>query len=155
MLHSPIEIFSSIWILSGLTSWMTAQLLKLVRAFKKTGEIDFTYFVSTGGMPSAHTATMAGMMASIGMTEGFNTAVFAVMFALTGVTMFDASTVRMAAGKQAKLLNVIVRAIREEHHLPTQPLKELLGHTRIEVFVGALVGMLVGGVTTWLWAGAR
>ena len=149
-LHSPVEIFSSIWIASGIASWTIAQLLKLIRAFKRTGEIDFTYFVSTGGMPSAHTATMAGMMTSVGMTEGFNTAVFAVMFALTGVTMFDASTVRMAAGKQAKLLNVIVRAIREEHQLPTQPLKELLGHTRFEVFVGMLIGMLVGGLTTWM-----
>jgi len=148
-LHSPIEIFHSIWIASGVTSWTIAQLLKLIRAFKRTGEIDFTYFVSTGGMPSAHTATMAGIATSIGMTEGFNTAVFAVMFALTGVTMFDASTVRMAAGKQAKLLNVIVRSLLEEQHLPTQPLKELLGHTRFEVFVGMLVGMLIGGLTTW------
>jgi len=149
-LHSPVEIFSSIWIASGIASWTIAQLLKLIRAFKRTGEIDFTYFVSTGGMLSAHTATMAGMMTSVGMTEGFNTAVFAVMFALTGVTMFDASTVRMAAGKQAKLLNVIVRAIREEHQIPAQPLKELLGHTRFEVFVGMLIGMLVGGLTTWM-----
>ena len=151
-LHSPLEIFTNIWILSGFLSWMTAQCLKLIGAFKKTGEIDFTYFVSTGGMPSAHTASMAGVMASVGMTEGFGTAVFAIMFALTGVTMFDASTVRMAAGKQAALLNVIVRAIREEHRLPEKPLKELLGHTRFEVFVGMLVGITIGALTTWCWA---
>ena len=148
-LHNPIGIFSNIWIASGFASWTVAQALKLIGAFKRTGEIDFTYFVSTGGMPSAHSATMVGIATSVGMTEGFNTPIFAIAFALAGVTMFDASTVRMAAGKQAKLLNEIVREIRATYRVSAKPLKELLGHTRFEVVVGMLVGILIGALTTW------
>ena len=154
-INTPLGIFSNIWIGCGFASWTVAQALKLLRAFKRTGEIDFTYFVSTGGMPSAHSATMAGIATSIGMTEGFNTPIFAVAFALAGVTMFDASTVRMAAGKQARLLNEIAREIRATHRVSTQPLKELLGHTRFEVVVGMLVGIVVSGLLSWWWLATR
>ena len=142
MNHSPIDLFHNIWIASGIASWFVAQACKLVSALIQTRNVDFTYFVSTGGMPSAHSASMAGLATAVGLTEGFGSAVFAVAFALAVVTMFDASTVRMAAGRQARLLNEIVRVIRTEHRMPEKPLKELLGHTRLEVFMGMLIGIL-------------
>ena len=142
MHHSPVEIFSNVWILCGLASWLAAQFCKLISGFIQTRDVDFTYFVSTGGMPSAHSATMAGIATGVGMTHGFDLPLFAVAFALAGVTMFDASTVRMAAGKQAQVLNEIVRMVLTEHRMPAKPLKELLGHTRLEVFMGMIIGIM-------------
>jgi acid phosphatase family membrane protein YuiD len=139
--HPPFGIFSNIWIGCAFASWGMAQFCKLISAFLQTREWDFAYFTSTGGMPSAHTATVCGLATSVGITNGFGSVEFALAFALAGITMFDASTVRQAAGKQASLLNQIVREFLQNHRLAEKPLKELLGHTRFEVFMGMLVGM--------------
>lgn len=149
--YSPVEIFANVWIGCAFASWGMAQFCKLVSAFLQTKEWDFTYFTSTGGMPSAHSATVGGVATSIGITNGFASPEFALAFALAGITMFDASTVRMAAGKQASLLNHIVRELLQNHRLAEQPLKELLGHTRFEVFMGMLVGIATAGNVTLRW----
>ncbi len=153
--HSPFEIFGSIWIGCAFASWAMAQFCKLISAFAQTREMDFGYFVSTGGMPSAHSATVGGLATSIGITEGFGSPAFAVAFALAGITMFDASTVRMAAGKQAALVNEIVRELFQRHRLAEKPLKELLGHTRFEVFMGMLVGIVTSANLTLRWLERR
>jgi len=142
MNHSPIEIFNNVWILCGIASWGVAQLCKLMSGFIQTRDVDFAYLVSTGGMPSAHSASMSGLATGIGITHGFASPLFAIAFALAVVTMFDASTIRLAAGKQAQILNEIVRTIRTEHRMPAKPLKELLGHTRFEVFMGMIIGIM-------------
>lgn len=149
--HPPVEIFANIWIGCCFASWGMAQFCKLVSSFVQTKEWDFTYFTSTGGMPSAHSATVAGLATSIGITHGFASPSFALAFALAGITMFDASTVRMAAGKQAALLNEIVRELLKHHRFADKPLKELLGHTRFEVFMGMLVGIFTAANLTLRW----
>jgi len=149
--HSPTDIFSNIWIGCCLASWCMAQLCKLISAFLQTHEFDLAYFTSTGGMPSAHTATVSGLATAIGLTNGFNSPAFALAFTLAGIIMFDASTVRMAAGKQATLLNQIVRELFRNHRLAEKPLRELLGHTRFEIFMGMLVGIATATNITLLW----
>jgi len=84
-----------------------------------------------------------GLATSIGLEAGFGSPVFIVALALAMVTMFDASTVRNAAGQQARLLNEIVDEFFQEHRLSEVKLKELLGHTRLEVLVGMIIGILV------------
>jgi hypothetical protein len=104
--------------------------------------LNFRYLVSTGGMPSAHSAMACAVATTIGLTEGVSSPLFTLGFCFAAVIMFDAQTVRAAAGKQARLLNQIVDELFKEHHLSEVKLKELLGHTRLEVFFGMLTGIV-------------
>lgn len=138
---------SSIW--SGLLAWATAQAIKMTIAWRKTHEFDFRYFISTGGMPSAHSAAVCALATSVGLRTGWGTPVFAVALAFAVIVMFDAQSVRRAAGQQARLLNQIVGELFKEHHLSTHKLAELLGHTRLEVFFGLLLGVAIALAVEW------
>lgn len=131
----------TIW--SGVIAWTAAQAIKLTRGVWRGRRIDFRLLFSTGGMPSAHTAMVCAMATSVGLREGFGSAMFAVALAFAAVVMFDAQSVRHAAGQQARLLNQIVEELFQRHHFSETKLVELLGHTRIEVFAGLLMGIAV------------
>lgn len=128
---------------SALSAWLVAQGCKMLICLVKDHKLDFSYLVSTGGMPSAHTAMSCALATSIGLRTGFGSPIFAVAFAFAVVVMFDAQNVRMAAGEQARLLNQIVSEFFAEHRLSENKMRELLGHTRLEVFFGLLTGILV------------
>lgn len=134
-----IAVHHSFW--AALIGWLIAQSVKMVCSLIETKRLDFSYLVSTGGMPSAHSAMVSALATSIGLCEGFDSAIFALAVAFAMVVMFDAQNVRAAAGKQARLLNQIVDELFKEHHLSETKLKELLGHTRLEVFMGMLTGI--------------
>ncbi len=142
ILHSPVDIFTSVWFWSALTSWCVAQLTKMLCGFVRTRRLDFHYMVSTGGMPSAHSALVSGLATAIGMTQGFATPMFVLAMGFALVTMFDAATVRRSAGQQATILNAMIDELFTEHRLSETKLKELLGHTRLEVAMGMIVGIL-------------
>ena len=127
---------------AALFGWVIAQTIKMVCSFIETRRLDFSYMVSTGGMPSAHSAMASALATSLGLCEGFNSAIFAIGIAFAIVVMFDAQSVRKAAGEQARLLNQIVDELLHEHHLSENKLKELLGHTRLEVFMGMITGIV-------------
>jgi acid phosphatase family membrane protein YuiD len=129
---------------AGFCGWMIASLLKMSSNLIRTGKIDFHYLAALGGMPSAHSAMISGLATAVGLQNGFGSTLFVITFAVAAVVMFDASTVRRATGLQARLLNQIVDEIFKQHHLSTQKLKEILGHTRTEVFAGMLVGIASG-----------
>ncbi len=141
-MHAPSGIFTNVWFWSALSSWSVAQITKMLCGLHRTRRLDFAYMVSTGGMPSAHSSLVCGLATSVGLTQGFDTPVFMVAMTLAAITMFDASTVRYAAGLQARLLNEIVDELFTSHRLSEIKLKELLGHTRLEVFMGMLTGIL-------------
>ena len=136
------EIFASKWFWCGLGGWIVASLIKMVIAAWRTHEFDFVYLVSTGGMPSSHSATVAGIAFGIGYTEGFGTPIATLAVAFAVITMLDAATVRRAAGEHAKVLNAIVRDIKELKFKPKERFRELLGHTRKEVVWGMVTGIL-------------
>ena len=133
----------NIWFFCSFFSWCLAQCTKMLIAFIKTRNVSLHYLMSTGGMPSAHSATVSGLATAIGMTEGVGSPLFAMALTYAIITMFDASTVRRAAGQQAALLNEIVRELFKEHRLRNKRLKELLGHTPVEVFAGAVLGAMI------------
>ena len=140
------------WFWSAFLGWIIAQTIKMVIAAFKKKCFDFEYLVSTGGMPSAHTSMVTALTMSVGLTEGFGSPIAMVALGFASVTMFDAATVRRAAGEQAKVLNRIVREWRQEHQLPSVAhLKELLGHTRTEVFGGMAVGIVTAIAVCRLW----
>ena len=129
----------SFW--AALLGWLIAQGAKMINCLIESRRLDFSYMVSTGGMPSAHSAMASSLATSLGLCAGFDSSIFALGMAFAVVVMFDAQSVRKAAGEQAKLLNQIVDELLREHHLSENKLKELLGHTRLEVFMGCLTGI--------------
>jgi len=145
------ELLTCKWFWCGLGGWMVASFIKMVIAAWKTHEIDFVYLVSTGGMPSSHSATVSGLAFGIGYTQGFGTPLTTLAFAFAIITMFDAATVRRAAGEHAKVLNAIVHDIKDLKFKPKERFKELLGHTRSEVLWGMVTGIVWATLVCWLW----
>ena len=143
MENSVLDLFKSVCFWAPAFAWMVAQFTKMLCGFCKTKKMDFSYMVSTGGMPSAHSAMACGLMTSVGMVEGFGSVLFVISLMFAMVVMFDASTVRRAAGQQARVLNQMAEELFKRHRFPQKKLAELLGHTRFEVFMGAVIGMLV------------
>ena len=135
------DLFLHPWFWCGFGGWIVASLIKMAIAACRTKTFDFTYLVATGGMPSSHSASVTALACGIGYTEGFGTPVCTLAIAFAIVTMFDAATVRRAAGEHAKVLNAIVRDLKELKFKPRQRFKELLGHSRTEVFWGLMTGI--------------
>lgn len=143
MQHSDfLPWYTNISIWAAVAAWTVAQGIKFLICLIREKRMDFTYFISTGGMPSAHSSSASGLATSIGIREGFASSAFAMSLLFAVIVMFDAQSVRRAAGHQARLLNQIVDELFHHHHLSQQKLAELLGHTRIEVFAGMLIGIL-------------
>lgn len=136
---------------SAFMGWCVAQTIKMTRGAIKTKSLDFTYLMSTGGMPSAHSSLVTGLFVCCGLELGWDTPVTVVASVFASITMFDAATVRRAAGLQARLLNKITRQFFREHTFSAKPLKEMLGHTRTEVYGGMITGTVVAIVVVTLW----
>ncbi len=129
-----------------------AQWIKMLVSVIRKRRLNFRILFSTGGMPSSHSSTVCAMAASVGMIEGFSSVIFAVAAAVAGIVMYDAGGVRQAASKQAKVLNKMIRDIvSEDHILKKERLKEFLGHTPIQIFAGAGLGILIAmGLRYWI-----
>ncbi len=138
------DLFCQPWFWAAFAGWMMAQFIKMLIAIPKLRALDFSFFVSTGGMPSAHSALVTALTTSLGLTLGFDAPIFMTALVFATITMFDAATVRQAAGLQAKVLNKMVYQIFKEHRFTAAPLRELLGHTRTEVFFGIVTGVIMG-----------
>lgn len=151
LLHTDVSaMFRSAIFWSAALAWVLAQLTKMLCGLFRTRRLDFHYIVSTGGMPSAHSSLVCGLSSATGLLLGFESPVFLITLLVAFITMFDAATVRRASGIQASLLNDIVAELFKEHHFSQRKLKELLGHTRLEVFMGAMVGILTSlQVVSW------
>ncbi len=151
MHHDVAAFFKSPVFWSAFGAYVIASLLKTLGNLLSTGKVDFHYLTKLGGMPSAHSAMVCALTVSIGIQDGFGSTAFALSFAFASVVMFDASTVRRATGMQARLLNQIVDEVFKNHHLSAQKLIDILGHTRLEVFAGMVVGLLIGILTSILF----
>lgn len=126
-----------------LLSGTIAQLIKVFTFFVQHKKINLKRFFETGGMPSSHASTSATLTFMIGFWGGFNTPVFASAAFFAFVIMYDAAGLRRAAGKQAAIINKIIDEFKQTHHLREERLMELLGHTPLEVFFGALLGVII------------
>ena len=128
-----------------------AQSIKIFTKLFKTGKIDWRIMAKTGGMPSSHSCCTMGMAVSVGLIEGFNDTQFAIALCLALIVMYDAAGVRRTVGLQARVLNQIMTEIFSEHpRLSSERIKEFLGHTPKEVFVGAALGSVIAYLfNTW------
>ena len=129
-------------ITAALIATFIAQLLKFIFYYSKYKAINFKIFASTGGMPSSHSAAVVSTMTSVGLIEGFDSAIFAVALVSGLIVMYDAAGLRRSAGQMATQLNMLVDALYEQRpHSFRNKLIELLGHTPLEVTMGALLGI--------------
>ena len=141
----PNAHFGNLILVLSASAWAAAQILKVVVVLIQKRRLDWRLILSSGGMPSSHSAFVCACASATGQLYGYSSPLFAIATVLAMVVMYDASNVRRAAGEQAKILNYIM-----EHWMEMRPasmgkeLKELLGHTPIQVFAGAILGVLVG-----------
>lgn len=126
-----------------LLAWAIAQTIKVALGVLRTKRFDFRWFIGTGGMPSAHAAGSSALAIIIGCDYGFDTVLFALAAVFAMVTMFDAQGVRRSTGKQASILNKVLDDIYWKGKIEEDRLKELIGHTPIEVFMGSIIGILL------------
>lgn len=129
---------------SAIIAWAVAQVLKVIIVALTSKRFDYTRLVGSGGMPSSHSAFVMALTTKTGIMEGFSSTNFAIALCFALVVMYDAAGVRRAAGIQARILNNIMNDLSQNKPLQEKKLKELLGHTPIEVFAGAMLGIAIG-----------
>lgn len=129
----------------GLLAWFLAQLIKVILDAVLLRKLDLRRFFSSGGMPSSHSALVVACTASIGKLSGIQGPVFALAVILSAVVMYDACNVRRSAGDTARLVNKLLEHIeRLTAEEMADSLKEVMGHTPLQVLMGALLGLGIG-----------
>jgi len=149
MFDAIVTIIQNKIFLATILAWLIAQVLKIILYARKQRRINFRLLLGSGGMPSSHSATVMALCIAVGRIEGWNTSLFIVSLIFAIIIMTDAVGVRRAVGQQARILNIMVDELYEKGTISEWRLKELLGHTPVEVFVGAGLGVLIA---LWLTA---
>jgi acid phosphatase family membrane protein YuiD len=132
------------FLLAPLVAWAFAQAAKVTLTSVRQRRLNLRVLAETGGMPSSHSAIVAGLTTAVGKYAGVASPEFAIALIFSFVVMYDAAGVRRAAGRQAEILNRLVEDLVHMRGVQEQRLRELLGHTPTEVLVGALIGIGVG-----------
>ena len=130
-------------ILTTLIGWFIAQCLKVLLGVLREKRFNFKWFVGTGGMPSSHASAVSALATSVGLHTGFASAHFAIALLFAVVVIFDAQGVRRSSGQQAEILNKILDDIYWKKRIKEDRVKELLGHTPVEVLTGTVLGVLI------------
>jgi acid phosphatase family membrane protein YuiD len=125
-------------------AWGIAQIAKVTLTSVRERRLNLRVLAETGGMPSSHSAIVMGLTAAVGKYSGLGSATFAIALIFSFVVMYDAAGLRRAAGRQAEVLNRLVEDLVHMRGIQEARLRELLGHTPMEVLVGAVIGLAVG-----------
>ena len=145
-------IFQNHSLLTALAAWLLAQILKPPVEYLRRGSWNWGYLLSAGGMPSSHSSLMVGATVGIGLHEGFNTSIFAIAIAMTMIVIYDAAGVRREAGRHAEKINILINELLNGHPISDRSLREVLGHTPMEVTGGVFLGLVVG-ILYWMYIG--
>ncbi len=132
------------FLLAPFVAWAIAQAAKVILTSMRQRRLNLRVLAETGGMPSSHAAIVMGMTTAVGKYAGVSSAAFAIALIFSFVVMYDAAGLGRAAGRQAAILNRLVEDLVHMRGMQEQRLRELLGHTPVEVLVGALLGIVVG-----------
>lgn len=138
-----IEIIRNKLLMTTISAWAIAQTVKVTIGSIREKRFDFRWFVGTGGMPSSHATGASCLATAIGFQYGFSSVYFALAASFAIVVMFDAQGVRRATGRQARILNKITEDIYWRGRIDEGRLRELVGHTPVEVIGGFLLGVLI------------
>lgn len=124
--------------------WFSIQLFKVICDVIKTKKFELKRIMGAGGMPSSHSAVVTVLATLIGKNEGFNTAIFGFSVIFACVVMYDAMGVRREAGNHAKIINKIIDEPTMSNVKTSEKFDEVLGHTPVQVLIGAIIGILIG-----------
>ena len=143
-MHDIVGILHNQVLWCAVAAWFVAQALKIPTYWLVEKKWDLSRFFGSGGMPSSHTAFVVSLAIMVGATLGYDTAGFAIAVVLASIVMYDASGVRRETGIQGQVLNEIIQKVFVDGQPITDvELKELVGHTKVEVWGGFVVGVLV------------
>ncbi len=146
---SPLNQLASNRVLwCAFVAWLAAQLIKTVRALIITRKLNLSYLTASGGIPSSHSSLVVGLATAVARINGLQSTSFALAAVLAGVVMYDAAGVRLAVSKQARILNLMLDDFFHERGISEKRLHELIGHTPVQVFAGALIGLVFGFLFT-------
>lgn len=137
------ELLKNEIFITTLSAWIIAQTIKVCIGVVTQRRFDFRWFVGTGGMPSSHAAGASCLATAVGLEYGFDGVFFALAASFAIVVMFDAQGVRRASGRQARILNRIMDDIYWQGRIKENRLRELIGHTPMEVIAGFLLGVII------------
>ena len=146
-----LDIFQNKVLIAVMTAWLLAQALKIPTEYLRSRRWMWAMFFAAGGMPSSHTALMVAGTLAVGLYHGFDNPLFAIAVGATMIIAHDAAGVRRQAGKHAERINLLVGELLHGHTLKEEELKEVIGHTPLEVIGGIILGLLVAIVQWMVW----
>ncbi|KXK12707.1 MAG: Divergent PAP2 family protein [Chloroflexi bacterium OLB14] len=146
-----LAIFENKVLIAVLIAWLLAQALKIPSEYLRSRRWLWTMFLAAGGMPSSHTALMVAGTLAVGLYHGFDNPLFGIAVAVTMIIAHDAAGVRRQAGMQAERINVLFEELLKGHIWDENELKEVIGHTPLEVVGGIILGFLVAIVQFMVW----
>ena len=138
-------------LIAGLSGWLIAQILKIPMEYLRSRRWLWTMVLAAGGMPSSHSALMVASTLAAGLYFGFDNPIFALGVAITMIVTYDAAGVRRQAGMHAERINVLFDELLHGHMLSEKDLREVLGHTPLEVAGGVLLGLIIATVQWLIW----
>lgn len=144
-----LALFQNKALIAGLIAWALAQIIKIPLYYLQSRKWNWALLFTTGGMPSSHSALMTATTLAIGLYYGFDSPVFALGVVVTMIVTYDAAGVRQQAGIHARRINLIVAELLKGHPINERDLREVLGHTPLEVAGGILLGLAIA-TSQWL-----
>ena len=144
-------LFQNQELIAGLIAWLIAQVIKLPLDYFRTRKWNWALLITTGGMPSSHSALVTSTVFAIGLYNGFDDPLFALGVAITMIVTYDAAGVRRQAGIHAQRINVLFDELLHGHPISDKDLREVLGHTPLEVAGGILLGLIVATAQWLIW----
>ena len=148
LVETMSALFDNRILISAFIAWVIAQVSKTLYELIRERKLMLGRLVSSGGMPSSHSALVTGLATATGRVDGLGSATFAIAFVLAAIVMYDAAGVRRAVSVQARILNQMIDEAFQGKPFAEKRLRELIGHTPFQVFVGALLGIGIGLLLT-------
>jgi acid phosphatase family membrane protein YuiD len=146
-----LALFENKALIAGITAWAMAQLIKVPLYYLQNRKWNWALLFTTGGMPSSHSSLMTATTLAIGLYNGFDSPIFALGVVITMIVTYDAAGVRQQAGIHAHRINVIFGELLHGHPVSERDLREVLGHTPLEVIGGILLGLAVASSQWLVW----
>ena len=146
-----LALFQNKALIAGLTAWAFAQVIKIPLDYLRTRRWNWALLFTTGGMPSSHSSLMTATTLAIGLYYGLENPLFALGVAITMIVIYDAAGVRMQAGIHAQRINVLFNELLRGHPVDEKELREVIGHTPLEVAGGILLGLVIATTQWMIW----
>ncbi|HSQ16221.1 MAG TPA: divergent PAP2 family protein [Anaerolineales bacterium] len=146
-----LSLLNNYVLIAALTAWALAQIIKVPYEYLRSKEWDWALLLRAGGMPSSHTSLLIGATHAIGLSAGFDSPIFALAVAISMVVVYDATGIRRQAGMHAALINGMLRDMAAGHPLKQEQLREVLGHTPLEVVGGFFLGIIIAQLVWFFW----